>query len=177
MTTKILGKCHELNKQRDETSSLPIHYAAQLGYLSILKILLADDTDRVAYAKDKEGRTALHLAAKNDHHDIIKEIMSKYPDSSELVDNKGRNILHYAVEGNSSKAIDVITKNPSLRNLLNKKDVNGDTSFLLLANLLHCQIPIIYHPQLDKFVYNRRNQNAMDIVSANQKHPGYKVTL
>ena len=104
-----------------------MHYAAKLGYLSMVKILF-ESNGYVAYIQDVSGRTALHRTAKHGHHDIMTTIISMCPDCSKLLDNKGRNILHYAVKGKSSRAISIIMTNPLLRNLFNETNVKGNTS-------------------------------------------------
>jgi ankyrin repeat protein len=100
-------------------------------------MLLDKDRD-VAYMKDKEGRTALHIAAQEGNGHIVSLIVSRCPDCCELVDNRGWNVLHFAFKGNFyfglERIIEIILKNSSLSNVLNEKNKDGDTrtfSFLL----------------------------------------------
>jgi ankyrin repeat protein len=82
-----------------------------------------------AYMKDAKGMTALHIAAHRGHHRVMEKILSSCPDCYELVDNRGWNALHFAV--NSSRcpeaAVQVILNDSSLSNLLNEKDADGST--------------------------------------------------
>jgi ankyrin repeat protein len=57
------------------------------------------DKDRdVAYMKDTKGRTTLHIAAQRGNDDTVSLIVSRCPDCCELVDNRGWNVLHFAIK-------------------------------------------------------------------------------
>ena len=57
----------------------PIHSAAQKGDLSKVKELLKQDPS-LASARDKMGKTPLHLAAENDHADVADFLLSSGAD-------------------------------------------------------------------------------------------------
>ena len=86
-----------LTRQADQQGLTPIHLAASFNSRrTIIPLLMADR--HVAYMKDTEGRTALHIAAYSGHKTIMKKILSSCPDCYELVDDKrGWNALHFAV--------------------------------------------------------------------------------
>jgi ankyrin repeat protein len=95
------------------------------------------DKDRdVAYMKDTKGRIAFHIAAHQGNSDIVSFIVSRCPDCCELVDNRGRNVLHFAFKGRwlSKPIIKVILENLSLNNLLNEENTDGDTPFHFYSN-------------------------------------------
>ncbi|MCT4697316.1 ankyrin repeat domain-containing protein [Candidatus Cardinium sp. TP] len=55
----------------------PLHLAAQEGSLEVITLLLDPKyKDKVdVNAKDKEGNTALYLAAENGHKDVVERLM------------------------------------------------------------------------------------------------------
>ncbi|KAF4370682.1 hypothetical protein F8388_025061 [Cannabis sativa] len=100
LTRKILENILDLTKHADKDSLIPLHYAVMptpSNNLEIVKMLLEKD-ESSAYFKDKNGTTALHMAASNPFggYEIVKEILSRCPDSYEVVDDEGKNLLHYA---------------------------------------------------------------------------------
>ena len=80
--------------------------------------------------KDAKGMTALHIAAHKGNAMIMKEILDCCPDYCELVDTRGWNTLHFAVNSSSDQAeniVRIILNKSSLSNILNEKDAKGDT--------------------------------------------------
>lgn len=144
-------------------------YAADGKWALTVKQLLEFDKS-AAYIQDEQGRTVLHIAAWNGLEAIMKEIMLQCTDCCELVDNRGRNVLHFAVESNQFKAVEVIIKQYSLSYLLNATDSEGNTPFhLIMPTKYHILRAFINLCRLDKpSLLNRENQNAIDVVFANQ---------
>ncbi|EXB66197.1 Ankyrin repeat-containing protein [Morus notabilis] len=164
MTEKVLSKFKDLAKQEDDNGRIPLHYAAELNCEDVVMLLLEHDKF-TAYIKDKDGMTALHIAASKGHHIVMKEIISLCPDCCELVDNRGWNVLHFAVQGGDMDAVRVIVDDYSLSNLINEKDVDGNTPFLLNATSFTYSSYLANCPRVDKDAFNKQNQNALDIVS------------
>ncbi|KAK0603969.1 hypothetical protein LWI29_010743 [Acer saccharum] len=152
---------HELQDQQGWT---PLHFAAHLGYIEILKMLLNVKDRSVAYKADKEGKTALHVAAGVGKVNIKKELISKCPSCCELVDKRGQNVLHFALESGNKKAVKLVLKNPWLGNLINEKDENGNTPFLHAASIGYYDMR---HRKVDMQVFNHQNHNAKDIIWGN----------
>jgi hypothetical protein len=139
MTTRILKQVEGISRKVDDEDWTPLHLAAYLGHSALATLLLKDDK-YVAYMKDKNGRTALHIAIQQGKDDIEKTIVSSCPDCCELVDNKGWNVLHFAIifhahgshlspaEKNThlERIIEIIRENSCLDNLLNEKNADGD---------------------------------------------------
>lgn len=69
----------------------------QYGKLDIIRLFLNTEAS-VARICDNNGLFPLHHAAILGSTVMIDEIMETCPDFSELVDNRGRNFLHCAVE-------------------------------------------------------------------------------
>ncbi|KAG4153456.1 hypothetical protein ERO13_D04G184500v2 [Gossypium hirsutum] len=94
-TSKILEKQENLRKKKDKDGHTPLHYAAHIGYNSVVEVLLEKDVS-AAYIGDKKlGMTPLLVAAREGNVGTVKKILSKCPDCCEKVDKRGLNLLHY----------------------------------------------------------------------------------
>ncbi|PON89762.1 Transmembrane protein [Trema orientale] len=142
MTRTIIHKMERLTKQADDKGWTPLHYAVDLNYLWIVKMLLHFDKD-VAYIRDKK-------------------------DCCELVDNRGWNILHFAVESENSFAVREILNAPPLGYLLNQKDNDGNTPFHFITRKSIAK-KFLARPRLDKMAFNKNNQNALDMASISKR--------
>ena len=120
--------------------------------------------------------TALHIAAYCGHDKSMKEIISCCPDSCELVDNKGQNVLHHAMDSGSEHVVKVILDDYSLSNLLNEKDIHGNTPLLHAATSFEYNVDLNHHPRVDRMAFNNQNQNSLDIVSIHTQDNFFKVT-
>ncbi|KAB1281485.1 Ankycorbin, partial [Camelus dromedarius] len=82
------------------------------------------------------GHSALHLAAKNSHHECIKKLLqSKCP--AESVDSSGKTALHYAAAQGCLQAVQVLCEHKSPINL---KDLDGTIPLLLAAQNGHSEV-------------------------------------
>ncbi|XP_068312583.1 ankyrin repeat-containing protein ITN1-like [Pyrus communis] len=125
ITKKILDTNWFLTSEADHKGWTPLHYAAYFGHLSVLKQLLYyDQSQSAVYIGDKdEKKTALHIAASHGHVHVMNELLSYCPDCCELVDHKGRNVVHFAMESiNSEQVVKFIIENSSLCSLINETD-------------------------------------------------------
>uniref|UniRef100_A0A7N2L5W2 PGG domain-containing protein n=1 Tax=Quercus lobata TaxID=97700 RepID=A0A7N2L5W2_QUELO len=64
---------------------------------------------------------------------VMFELLKACPDMCELLDNKGRNALHAAVESGGWIAIGFFRKRPKFEGLINEKDEEGNTPMHLAA--------------------------------------------
>ncbi|XP_048323114.2 ankyrin repeat-containing protein BDA1-like [Ziziphus jujuba] len=169
-------------KEGDEMGCTPLHHAAKMGCLPAVKLFMKLTNGReAAYMKDKKGNTALHLAAASNHKDTMAEIMKRCPECSELVNKKGWNILHCAVQNDDPQfrqAMDTILKKNAFSNLLNEKDEQGNTPLHHIAISLnkHRLHDLIHHPRVDKMAFNKDNHNALDLASATKTFAVRKVS-
>uniref|UniRef100_A0A803QND3 PGG domain-containing protein n=1 Tax=Cannabis sativa TaxID=3483 RepID=A0A803QND3_CANSA len=174
LTRKILENILDLTKHADKDSLIPLHYAVMptpSNNLEIVKMLLEKD-ESSAYFKDKNGTTALHMAASNPFrgYEIVKEILSRCPDSYEVVDDEGKNLLHYAVRKQSPSTLKLILDHSSLLNnyLLNRKDNEGNTPLLhvFATSTKYTEKnfeALMSHPKVNKMLFNQQNKNIHDI--------------
>ncbi|XP_062171371.1 protein ACCELERATED CELL DEATH 6-like [Alnus glutinosa] len=176
ITRRILDKIEGISRivNKDDYWT-PLHFAAyftnyQINYSTVARMLLDKDRE-VAYKKDKEGRTALHIAAQEGNVHMVSLIVSRCPDCCELVDKRGWNVLHFAFEGKYPSlleyTIEVILRNSSLSNLLNEKNADGDTPLHFYSNFEGLAKNFIGHPRVDKMAFNQKNLSAWNIAVAN----------
>ncbi|KAG6730461.1 hypothetical protein I3842_01G081000 [Carya illinoinensis] len=169
MTKNILVRYgRDLCKQADQNGWTPLHMAAYMDNIEATELLLKCDRE-VAYMKDAKGRTALHIAARcNSTNIVTEEIISMCPDCCEVVDNEGRNALHLAMHSLWPNAAITIQHNSSLRNLLNQKDNDGNTPLhhYCNSNLFDYEKRVLNSPRVDKMAFNKKNQNASQILKS-----------
>ena len=78
----------------------PFLTAAEYGQISVLKQLFHDHKLSVDTRGRQDRRSALHLAASNDHIDIVRFLQEHGADCT-LADSQGRTPLHASVESSS----------------------------------------------------------------------------
>ncbi|XP_032271032.1 ankycorbin isoform X6 [Phoca vitulina] len=87
-------------------------------------------------AQDTAGHSALHLAAKNSHHECIRKLLqSKCP--AESVDSSGKTALHYAAAQGCLPAVQALCEHKSPINL---KDLDGNIPLLLAVQNGHSEV-------------------------------------
>lgn len=95
---------------RDSNRWTTLHHCAAGGCISTAEILLGYHSTPLMEAADQEGNTALHLAAKYGHENVVELILSRGGDIT--VRNKKRlTCLDVAIECGREKAAEVLIKN------------------------------------------------------------------
>ena len=96
MVEEILKWKPDLTTEADENGWSPLHCAAYLDYVSIMRQLLDKSDKSVVYlrVKNDDNKTALHIAATRGNKRTAKLLVSRYPDCCEQVDINGNNALH-----------------------------------------------------------------------------------
>ncbi|KAK3433987.1 hypothetical protein EUGRSUZ_D01267 [Eucalyptus grandis] len=149
---KILNSRPELIRERDEMGWTPIHYVASKGKFKAVQQLLQHDIS-VAYDLDKEGQSALHIAAFLGYSLVIDEIVKFCP------------TLHAAVMGGEADVVKDILRRPNLEYLIKEQDTDGNTALHLAA--LHKDYTIIdilaRDKRVDRFITNNDHMTALDI--------------
>ncbi|KDP26766.1 hypothetical protein JCGZ_17924 [Jatropha curcas] len=114
---------------RQEMMNRAVHAAARGGNLEILKELVGDCYDVLAY-KDAQGSTLLHTASGRGQVEVVKDLISSAFDLINSIDYQGNTALHVAAyRGYLSVAEILICASPSLISIANNY---GDT-FLHMA--------------------------------------------
>ena len=132
MTKKILEWKPALTNELDEKGWSPLHFAAYVGcHPTIVKQLLEKSERYVVYlgVKDHGNRTALHIAASRGHVDVVKVLVSHFPDCCEKVDDEGNNVLHLIMPEIKIFVTSGLSNIRWLRvrGLMNEKNVEGKT--------------------------------------------------
>lgn len=80
---------------KDKRGQLPLHRAAAVGSVPIVKLLLGPEGKSPANASDMDGMTALHHAVSEGHGDVAVELMRQGAEVGR-VDGEGRTALALA---------------------------------------------------------------------------------
>ncbi|KAL6327214.1 hypothetical protein AAG906_015253 [Vitis piasezkii] len=169
MTKKILEWKPALTKEVDENGWSPLHYAARRGCNTTIIRQLLDKSDKsVPYLRIKDGNlTALHIAARHGRMKMVEILASHSPDCCEQVDDKGKNVFHFAMMKKKAYASGDLLRNRWLRvtGLINEKDGEGDTPLHLLASHQVFDPHFVWDDKVDRMAFNNQRFTAMDIYS------------
>ncbi|XP_057489039.1 uncharacterized protein LOC130775004 isoform X2 [Actinidia eriantha] len=160
---ELLKRIPNLSKVVDKNGWTPLHCAARQNDARLVRKLLYADKDIAYQIAEGDGKkTALHLAALHGKVVAMEEILLHYPDCWEMVNDRGQNILHIAIENKKVNAVECILKRPWVSNLLNEKDNEGNTPLHMLV-VSDCNIPdLIHHPLPNKGAFNNENLTPRD---------------
>ncbi|KAM7264522.1 hypothetical protein ACFE04_002205 [Oxalis oulophora] len=109
--------------------------------------------------------TALHLAARHGHINVMRWLVLCCPCSAELVDARNCNAVHFVMESKKRDAIIFVLKTPSLRKLVNEYNGDGNAPTHQLA--ISSGPPVlnfIKHPEVDAHKFNKHNNNTLDLL-------------
>ncbi|KAL7175295.1 hypothetical protein ACSBR2_028992 [Camellia fascicularis] len=98
---------------RDEEGRTPLHLIARLGYLEEVQYLLGRQSSS-AIARDNNGLLPIHLASIEGHVDVVWALLQCWPDSRELLNCHGQNILHVAAKSRGHNMSGLIVNNEGM---------------------------------------------------------------
>ncbi|KAI5433725.1 hypothetical protein KIW84_020838 [Lathyrus oleraceus] len=160
----------------DKHQRLPLHYAAFIGSLECVDLLLGL-CNCCTIQRDKYGYFPIHLASYGGHVEVVKNLLQYYPDPTEMLDSSyERNILHIAAKHGKHEVICYILQSeiPEHHKLINQKDNKGETPLHLAAR--SCHPSTVYYLVNDKNkrvnldLVNKNNETTLDIVNALYEH-------
>ncbi|KAG8639564.1 hypothetical protein MANES_14G151600v8 [Manihot esculenta] len=128
----LLEKESGLAKIENDMGWTPLHIAAFEGCSSMVSTLLNKDK---SIACITTGWTALHIAALRGFKHVVNEIITKCPECCEITDDRGWNVLHFAVMSENDELLKMILENSSLAYLIIGEDNAGHTPVHLFKSL------------------------------------------
>ncbi|ESR33367.1 hypothetical protein CICLE_v10007131mg [Citrus x clementina] len=169
-----------LSYDANEAGETPLYLAAERGYKDVMEDILSTCESPVDHGP--MGRTALHAAAFREYTlqtyyyffrkdragkgraYTMQELIRSCPSSCELVDDRGWNVFHFAAHSGSRRTVEFLLENPSLGNLMNEKNYDGNTPLLEHAVSGSFIKSFVCHPKVDRLAFNHQNNSAEDII-------------
>uniref|UniRef100_A0A0D9WZS7 PGG domain-containing protein n=1 Tax=Leersia perrieri TaxID=77586 RepID=A0A0D9WZS7_9ORYZ len=152
---------------RDDLSGkTPLHFAVIYGRLDIVQLFLGDHASlRLTSISDNDGSYPLHAAAMFGRTKIIDELVQKCPNYYELVDDKGGNFLHIAVQYEMEMVVRHICQNDIFAMLLNATDYDGNTPLHLAVKQGYPRIfgLLLETTGVDMCITNKDGHTATDL--------------
>ncbi|CAA7047021.1 unnamed protein product [Microthlaspi erraticum] len=115
----ILNEDPSLGNEKDEEERTCLSFGAYVGYRKGVCNLLDRSTSGVFECSD-DVSFPIHTAVEKGHVDVVKEILKRCPDSIELLNKKGQNILHVAAKSGKCRSL-----------LKHMKRLDGEKSHLI----------------------------------------------
>ncbi|BBG99526.1 Ankyrin repeat family protein, partial [Prunus dulcis] len=118
-----------------------------------------------SHQMDHGGNFPIHSASSKGHVKIVKEMLRHCPDSRELKNSSGQNILHVAARFGKDNLVKYFLKNGEFRMLINKKDNLGNTPLHLATMYHHHKVVYLFtwDRRTNLKVVNGRGMTALDI--------------
>ncbi|KAK4539025.1 hypothetical protein RGQ29_032039 [Quercus rubra] len=169
---KMLDKFPNAIMKADDFGWTPLHYAAYFGSLEVVKLFLENDNTSLAYERDKQGMSALHISAKRGHCDVMSAIIKKFPYTCELLDNRGRTALHLAAESGSTNAVKILLSSSAFQDLINEQENDeGNTAIHLAAIKRRYEVLLLVagDKRVEKGATNKEGKTILDIIQLDEK--------
>jgi len=116
--------------------------------------------------RDNNGFFPLHLASTFGHIEVLKKLLENCPNPREIVDNKGRNIVHIAAIMGQFNVVRYVLRdaNDGVKDMINDKDYDGNTPLHLAASHSRPKIvqALTWDTRVDLHCLNNNNQTALD---------------
>ena len=138
--------------------------------------LLLSAKHSVAYIKDHDGMTALHVAAKQGHVSAMESLVKICPEICDVADNKGQSALHIAVKSGKRKVVRFILKFFD-DDIINMRDYQGNTALHLAASQRHILIYVLLmnDRRSSKVVIKSDGVTVVDIIKSRLEPSVFKV--
>ncbi|KAK4266612.1 hypothetical protein QN277_027504 [Acacia crassicarpa] len=154
----------ELMYLRDEDGGTPLHYAAFIGYVEGVRILLKKSA-LSALEQNAKGQLPIHLACKWGHVKVVREFLGQQwaDDPRLLLNHKGQNVLHVAAENGRPDVVKYLLRNYK-RIDINEKDQKGNTPLHLASkkSFPHILFSLTRDKRIDLNLINYKGFTALD---------------
>ena len=169
----MLDKFPNAIMKADYLGWTPLHYAAYFGNFEVVKLFLENDNISLAYMRDIQGMSALHISAMEGHCDVMSAIIEKFPYICEWLDDRGRTALHLAAESGRTNAVKILLSSLDFQDLINEQENDeGNTAMHLAAIKRRYKILILLacDCRVEKRATNKEGKTVADILQL-QKPP------
>lgn len=122
---ELLSLWPALCRSCDNTNTSPLYSAAVQDHLDVVNAILDADESSAKIVR-KNGKTALHTAARIGCHRMVKALIDRDPEIVSIKDKKGQTALHMAVKGQNTDVVEELLL--ADLNVLNLRDKKGNTS-------------------------------------------------
>ncbi|XP_065873299.1 protein ACCELERATED CELL DEATH 6-like isoform X2 [Euphorbia lathyris] len=161
-------KYKEFVQLRDERGRTPLNWAATIGDINAVHILLSHSIQSW-FQTDHEGYLPIHRASANGHVKAIIELLKleHCPDPTDLLTEfGGENILHIAAKWGKENVVKYILGNPKMEKLLNEKDLDGNTPLHLAAKHSHpaVSLTLTWDRRIQLNQHNNQGLTPLDLV-------------
>lgn len=142
---KLFAKDKVLLKAEDEHRKTALILGIEHGQEEVCRILVEAEVDQKLSSskavksidiQDKDGNSALILAAKKNMHPLC-ELLLKSGANPVLTDLMHRNALHWAIQSGNISIVQLLSKHEVL---INAKSKQGSTPLIMAASLGHSEI-------------------------------------
>ncbi|TXG72196.1 hypothetical protein EZV62_000775 [Acer yangbiense] len=114
--------------------------------------------------------TPIDIIIVPDHHPLLDDAAD---DCYELVDDKGWNVLHFAMTSFNRGKLFILVENPLIKKLIHEKDVKGNTPFHVLATVTPYYFSYTFLRIINKFEGDITAVNNNNVSVCNVLNLGY----
>ncbi|XP_039170255.1 protein ACCELERATED CELL DEATH 6 [Eucalyptus grandis] len=168
----------DMINKADDNGRTALHFAAKAGEKDIATRLLLTDPSS-AYTKERtHGRTPLLEATSSGHLHVLGEILEHCPDTVEVADDEGRNVVHLALKC-GPKHSKAVLRLPELVRLVNEADRFGNTPLHVAAGDLNYRMVkrLLKIPGVDLRAKNDEGCTFLDICESEWQYTKRKDYL
>ncbi|XP_021739134.1 ankyrin repeat-containing protein NPR4-like [Chenopodium quinoa] len=157
----ILKRC--INQRSKHLMKSPLHVAAEMGHLEIVKTLLVASPN-MCFVRDQDGMTPIHVAVVHNNIDVLEMLYNANPHVVRERTNGGEFVLHLCIKHNKEDSLKVLL---SLIDdeLLNSKDSDGNTALHLavIGNQSKMVKMLLERPKIEVNAMNKNEMTALDL--------------
>ncbi|KAL6187534.1 hypothetical protein ACLB2K_038932 [Fragaria x ananassa] len=158
----LVSKWPELCKVCDSSNTSPLYSAAVQEHLDVVNTILDVDISSMWIVR-KNGKTALHTAARYGYLKIGLALIGRDPGIVCVKDKKGQTALHMAVKGQCASIVEeiILADHP----ILNERDKKGNTALHMATRKCRPEIVclLLSFKDVDVNAINNHHETAMDL--------------